>query len=249
MWINGDINDKDVLKVLDRFIEKYILCSKCGLPEMFIRISDDKSHLLGDCYSCGKQTEIDRSHKLSSYILKNPPQNQSEFKRLKSNDDKFELKNAVDQSKNHLRRDLIRRIKASPFLPLHADSKSIFDEVQAYMKDGFEISADYQFDQGHTEIVYKLIKRLRLDKDKWDRIGFILFRFLFSIETIKDVNNRMVLFEKVLQRHNMGAFVAHELILNLEWLFYETESKSDHSKVIPTRIKNLFDPGFLPEVI
>ena len=59
---------------MDKFIDKFILCQICKLPEMVMQIADDKK-LIGKCNSCGGTTLIDPKHKLTSYIIKNPPEN------------------------------------------------------------------------------------------------------------------------------------------------------------------------------
>lgn len=248
IYLNGEISEDDVLKVVDRFIEKYILCAKCRLPEMFISLDAERSALVGNCYSCGFKTPIDKAHKLSSYILKNPPQNQSEFKRHQADGSSFEPTQTNDQEKSTERRQLILKIRNNAFVPGAEESQAVFAEVAAYLQDAFPVSKDYVFDISHVEKVYKLIKRLRLEKEKWDRIGFILFRHLFDLDSVKNLTDRPVLFQRVLQRHNMGHYAGHELLLNLQWLYYETHKDTDHSKIISTRLAKLLESEFFEEV-
>lgn len=63
---------------LSRFIEKFILCRKCSIPE--IKITVKKGFLYGDCRACGASELIENKHKLVAYVLKNPPKDVSEFK-------------------------------------------------------------------------------------------------------------------------------------------------------------------------
>ena len=77
--INGERNEDDVLKSLDKFIEKYVLCSQCHLPETVLTLAQDK-RVVAVCKSCGKSTDMDPKHKLTSYVLKHPPQDLSEIK-------------------------------------------------------------------------------------------------------------------------------------------------------------------------
>ena len=247
MWINGEINKNDILKVLDKFIDKFILCANCHFPEMFLRVNKNNNTLAGYCYSCGKKTNIDQTHKLSSYIMKYPPQNQSEFKTLNT-DINFDNLDVIDSAKVENRRKLIIRIRDSTFNPFSEDDKPLFAEIQTYLAADFVFATPYLFNQSHAETIYKLIKRLRIEKTKWDRVGFIIFTFIFNVETIKDATNRGLLFKKVLERHNMGDFVSHEYLLNLEYLYYEANKDKDYKKVASTRLKNLYDPGMLEEV-
>lgn len=70
-----------------RFIEKYVLCPVCHLPE--IRIKVKKDSITSTCRSCGKVSKLDSVHKLATYILKNPPKDDSEFsKTTKKHGDK-----------------------------------------------------------------------------------------------------------------------------------------------------------------
>ena len=49
IWINGEISQLDVQKVLDKFIDKFILCSNCKLPEMYLEVTegDKEKQVLG----------------------------------------------------------------------------------------------------------------------------------------------------------------------------------------------------------
>lgn len=245
MYLNGIIDESDVLAALDRFIDKFILCAKCRLPEMFIALSEKKDHLVGTCYSCGHRNIIDQAHKLTSYILKYPPQNQSEFKKQTENKFVFGAVQTKDPILETKRRDLMLRVYMSPFDPYNAESKAIFDDVEIYMSEGFPMAPDYAFNESHVEVVYKLIKRLRLSKERWDRVGFILFRHIFDEETIKNVTDRPRLFQRVLERHNLGSFVSMEFLLNLQHFYYETHKDSNPSRIMSTRLANLYEKDLI----
>jgi translation initiation factor 5 len=69
--VNG-AHDKDKLQdLLDVFINKFVLCAECKNPETELVIKNQ--HVLRECKACGKRTEIDKGHKLSSFIIKSPP--------------------------------------------------------------------------------------------------------------------------------------------------------------------------------
>lgn len=61
-----------------RFIEKYILCPVCKLPETTLKTG--KESIKAKCRSCGKISKLDSTHKVATHILKNPPKDESEFK-------------------------------------------------------------------------------------------------------------------------------------------------------------------------
>lgn len=70
--INGVHDAPELQDCLDGFINKFVLCASCKNPETEIQIKN-KDDLQRDCKACGSVTVIDPRHKLSSYILKNPP--------------------------------------------------------------------------------------------------------------------------------------------------------------------------------
>lgn len=70
--VNGAHQQSELQDSLDGFITKFVLCGACKNPETQIQIKG-KGFLQKDCKACGRITEIDLRHKLSSYILKNPP--------------------------------------------------------------------------------------------------------------------------------------------------------------------------------
>lgn len=70
--VNGAHQQNELQDSLDGFITKFVLCGACKNPETQITIKG-KGILQKDCKACGRITDVDLRHKLSSYILKNPP--------------------------------------------------------------------------------------------------------------------------------------------------------------------------------
>merc|ERR1711948_212464 len=69
--INGHHDTPVFQTMLDKFIEKYVLCQKCHLPEIDMKIK--KGDILAGCAACGWTGELDNNHKLAAFIIKNPP--------------------------------------------------------------------------------------------------------------------------------------------------------------------------------
>lgn len=55
--IKSVIHQKDIEELINEFIDKYILCSKCNLPETIIK-STDKKKLYFCCNACGNVINI-----------------------------------------------------------------------------------------------------------------------------------------------------------------------------------------------
>jgi len=69
--VNGKHDAEALAATLDNFIAKYVLCTKCRNPETDLKVKGEI--ITSRCRACGKTSNVDMSHKLSSYILKNPP--------------------------------------------------------------------------------------------------------------------------------------------------------------------------------
>lgn len=69
--VNGAHDKEKLQDLLDVFINKFVLCGECKNPETALNVKGQ--HVFRECKACGKRTEIDKGHKLSSFIVKSPP--------------------------------------------------------------------------------------------------------------------------------------------------------------------------------
>jgi len=79
--VNGAHTAPDLQKILAKYIQAFILCPRCGLPE--IKWSLTKTHIKIDCAACGHNGEINTQHKLLTYILKTKAQKKKKDKSSK----------------------------------------------------------------------------------------------------------------------------------------------------------------------
>lgn len=70
--VNGKHEQDTLIRLLNSFIKKFVLCGKCGNPETTFRVT--KSNIYMDCKACGHTTTVPSTEKLTTYILKHPPQ-------------------------------------------------------------------------------------------------------------------------------------------------------------------------------
>ena len=82
--VNGAHDATKLRELLDGFIDKFVLCKSCKNPEtdLIITKTDD---IIRDCKACGERTDVDMRHKLTTFILKNPPKNPKKAKPSKKN--------------------------------------------------------------------------------------------------------------------------------------------------------------------
>ncbi|CCA73908.1 probable TIF5-translation initiation factor eIF5 [Serendipita indica DSM 11827] len=95
-WIvNGEHSADRLRELLYVFIEKFVLCAACKNPETELIITKNEN-IIRDCKACGQQTNVDMRHKLTTFILKNPPKKKS--KSRKGTDTSTKEKGEEDQS-------------------------------------------------------------------------------------------------------------------------------------------------------
>jgi len=69
--VNGAFTAKDLQETLDGFVQLFVLCPGCGLPELDMAVK--KGSVIGKCSACGESCSIGGTHKLGKYIINNPP--------------------------------------------------------------------------------------------------------------------------------------------------------------------------------
>lgn len=58
-------------KKLDKFIDSYVLCQNCHLPEIDMYVKNKT--VKGACKACGWRGDLDNEHRLATFIQRNPP--------------------------------------------------------------------------------------------------------------------------------------------------------------------------------
>ncbi|KIY69096.1 hypothetical protein CYLTODRAFT_489215 [Cylindrobasidium torrendii FP15055 ss-10] len=73
--VNGAHDANRLRELLDVFIDKFVLCKSCKNPETeLVIIKQGRTEdIIRDCKACGERTGVDMRHKLTTFILKNPP--------------------------------------------------------------------------------------------------------------------------------------------------------------------------------
>jgi len=81
--VNGAHNADRLRELLDVFIDKFVLCKSCKNPEtdLVVLKSGRVEDIIRDCKACGERTGVDMRHKLTTFILKNPPAKQRKGKK------------------------------------------------------------------------------------------------------------------------------------------------------------------------
>lgn len=72
--VNGSHDAAKLQDMLDVFIKKFVLCENCDNPETVLKVNNKKGIIVASCKACGHSFTLDMRHKLTTFILKNPPE-------------------------------------------------------------------------------------------------------------------------------------------------------------------------------
>ncbi|XP_059646363.1 eukaryotic translation initiation factor 5-like [Cornus florida] len=81
--VNGAHDTAKLAGLLENFIKKYVQCYGCGNPETDILITKNQMIQL-KCAACGFVSDVDMRDKLTTFILKNPPESKKGSKEKKA---------------------------------------------------------------------------------------------------------------------------------------------------------------------
>lgn len=70
--VNGSFQQNVLMDVLKKFIDMFVLCSSCNLPETDLKLRKSGT-ITQACNACGAEAPCDMTHKLCTYIINNPP--------------------------------------------------------------------------------------------------------------------------------------------------------------------------------
>uniref|UniRef100_A0A7S1T844 W2 domain-containing protein n=1 Tax=Compsopogon caeruleus TaxID=31354 RepID=A0A7S1T844_9RHOD len=99
--VNGEHSQRVLVEALQKFIDGFVLCNNCKLPETSIAVK--KEMVRQECASCGHSEEVDNLHKLASYIVKVHKKDKQDKAKAKAKKDEKKAKKDDDKSKGKKR--------------------------------------------------------------------------------------------------------------------------------------------------
>ncbi|KAG7029612.1 Eukaryotic translation initiation factor 5, partial [Cucurbita argyrosperma subsp. argyrosperma] len=114
--VNGAHETAKLAGLLENFIKKYVQCYGCGNPETEIIIT--KTQMINmKCAACGFISDVDMRDKLTTFILKNPPEQKkgSKDKKAMRRAEKERLKEgeAADEELKKIKKDSLKKKSTS----------------------------------------------------------------------------------------------------------------------------------------
>jgi len=110
--VNGAHDTPKLAGLLEIFIKKYVQCYGCGNPETDILITKSQMIQL-KCAACGFVSDVDMRDKLTTFIIKNPPEVKkgSKDKKAMRRAEKERLKEGemADEEQKKLKKEVIKK--------------------------------------------------------------------------------------------------------------------------------------------
>ncbi|CDS35926.1 Eukaryotic translation initiation factor 5 [Echinococcus multilocularis] len=94
--VNGAHDTARLQELLFGFINKFVLCSNCGNPETTLQVKVKAGVVNTICTACGNRGQLDPRHRLTQFIIKNPPGDESAATEKRGKKVK-KMKNGKDQ--------------------------------------------------------------------------------------------------------------------------------------------------------
>jgi len=134
--VNGAHTDGTLQKLMHRYVEGFVICPTCGLPET--RYSIKNGCIWHKCAACGAKELVDMNHKLTNYILAQDKKNKKDKNKKKKDDAKRGGKDSDEEKKKSKKEKKEKKAKK--------EKKS--------MKDKKEHSTSNHDDAGDEEKAY-----------------------------------------------------------------------------------------------
>ena len=104
--VNGAHETAKLQQLLEGFIKTFVQCYACHNPETVMAI-DKAECITMRCKACGHLSKVDMRHKLTTFILKNPPENKeskAEKKLRRAEQERLKEGEAVDEEARKARK-------------------------------------------------------------------------------------------------------------------------------------------------
>lgn len=259
--INGQHTNSRVQKCIDDFLENFVVCKLCHLPETDMSVNSKKKTIRLNCRACGHSAPVDTKHKMVKYILAHPPKSfKKKVKCRRKSSRGTKTKSKPDNSEDEAD-ELPATFSGMSINEIEPMKKDNYEKFQDYVKEQLPITTKTCFQDIRknaeqldvvTEAPYALCKLL-LQENIVDKIEF--FKDLFKLFTQRNVQAQLNLLRGLeLKAHDVqGDIILADLghvcfLLNLHFVVEKEAFKkwneilSHTSQPTVTMIKDKIQP-------
>lgn len=162
--VNGAHTDVVLQNMIHRYIETFVLCPNCGLPETNYSIKNEC--IWHRCAACGAKEMIDMSHKLCTYILaQNKKSKKDKSKKDKKDKNKDGKEEKVDDTQNSAEKKKKKKKSSSSDEEKKRDDKDKVKKKKKEKKEKKEKSKSTKSFSDDDGDLAKDIDELSIDSD------------------------------------------------------------------------------------
>jgi translation initiation factor 5 len=222
--VNGAHNADRLRELLDVFIDKFVLCKSCKNPEteLIILKVNRTEDIIRDCKACGERTGVDMRHKLTTFIVRNPPVKIKKGKNKNTGDaaggvsgggnpdhtveHDESLENGGAESDDELSRKIKAEAKDLTSTGLGDDDGSDDDVNSPYGQLGLWITENKDEDAiARSLAIYKKAENLGIEKKH--KTVTVVVQALFTENMISEIDKYTGLLAKVLDSYLLRVHV------------------------------------------
>jgi translation initiation factor 5 len=145
--VNGAHRDADLQNHLSKYIENFVLCKSCRLPETHYKVKE--GIISQKCLACGHKETVDMTHKLTTFIF-------AQYKRAK------EVARAAEKSS----KKKVEKVEKKP-VEESKEKKTKSKKTKEVNDGGVEVEGDAEPDEGEdTETVFNKLNVQGTEEDE-----------------------------------------------------------------------------------
>ncbi|KAJ5073825.1 eukaryotic translation initiation factor 5 [Anaeramoeba ignava] len=246
--VNGRFDTDDLQDLLYKFIDKFILCQGCFLPELDAKI-DRHNRLEFSCRACGKSFYADSSNRLTGFIIKSLELKKQEERKKSKNLQAKKEQAKIDETKMEFQ-DVevdendwaLDTSKAAEEMRLHTQLGLLRDPKKTNMKLLLFKFRDFLESQPSPQLISFKIKQVA-KACSWNRTTRTLFacELFFSSNMLEQIPKTKEIFSR-LMKHKRSQIV---LLGYLER--FCGEEHRNFIEFAPHILKALYDEDLIEE--
>jgi translation initiation factor 5 len=256
--INGKHDDRVLQQLVDIFIDKFVLCPNCLLPETKLSIKSN-GDIWHKCKACGAKSLVDMNHKLCTFII---AQNKKEKKEAKKSggkkkdgdgDEKKKKKSKKEKKEKKVKKKKSEEVEESDESDLSGDDADVpsggspgspgGDKLQRVAKTMASFISEEQ--RTPDQIVEKMLGLQQSFGFRGiDRVA-ILYNAYKSLEMLAPAGIKAN--NKVFAQVIIGEVSQYALLGCIEHHF--GVEKAELAKAVPLILKELYDQDLLSDMV
>lgn len=233
--IKGDHKQDVLIKTLDKFIEKFLLCQKCSYPEIVFGVANSTKKggdLVAKCRSCGNNNKVEKSGKVSSFMVKYLKSNEAADEVGKDKRPKDESKKEEEEKKEEAEEDGPPEVEELGFNS--PEIEDALSRIRALVKDKSPSCDELKDEIRNLQIALKFNADLKY---------YIALNGLFEKDIVKNFMKYKALFAAYLASDGLDG--QKDLLLNIVVIFVKFHPEL--LKFAPTFMKQLYDAELFTE--